>query len=224
MTDVQATNLKPFMKLLLHGAWKNQVRLRDVLGDEGNLKIPKTTAIFNLSSAHDCPSRKLGLCKAMIDGKSICYAIRSENTYRPHVLPYRRRQEAYWKSVTAEEFCVEFLAICVTKVKPFTALRFNESGDFHSQACVDKAEKIARILKPYDIVCYCYTSRSDLDYHKVEALRISGSGFKKPGIVNVFKVIERKEDKPKGYVICPMDCHSCNRCQKAGMKTVVVKH
>jgi len=224
MDNVQVKNLKPFMQLLLHGAWKNKVKLRNVLGKKGNIKIPNTTATFNMSSAHDCPSRKLGLCKAVVDGKNVCYAIKSENTSRPDVLPYRRRQEAYWKSVTAHEFCVEFLAICVTKAKPFTALRFNESGDFHSQDCVDKAEKIARILKPYGIVVYCYTSRDDLDYHKLEALKVSGSGFKKSGIVNIFKMIKKKEDKPRGYGVCMGNCHSCNRCLKSGMKTVVLQH
>lgn len=224
MNDAQVQQLKPFMRLLLYGAWKNETRLRDLLGDEGNLKIPRTTAIFNMSSATDCPSRKLGLCKAVVDGKHICYAIRSENSSRPYVLPYRRRQEAYWKSVTPEEFCVEFLALSVTKVKPFTALRFNEAGDFHGQECLDKAEKIARILKPYGITCYCYTSRSDLDFHRLEALKVSGSGFKKPGIVNVFEIVKSKEDKPKGYGLCPMDCRKCDRCLRAGLRTAIIKH
>jgi len=223
MTDTQVA-LKPFMRLLLHGAWKNQVRLRNVLGDEGNIKIPRTTAIFNMSSAHDCPSRKLGLCKACVNGKSICYAIKSEVASRPNVLPYRRRQEAYWKSINAEQFCVEFLAISITKPKPFTALRFNEAGDFHSQACVQKAEKIARILKPYGVICYTYTSRDDLNYKGIRDLVISGSNFQKDGISNIFLIIDEKKNKPKGYGICPMNCRICNRCQKKGLKTVVLKH
>ncbi len=224
MDNVKVKELKPFMRLLLHGAWKNKSSLRDVLGEDGNLKIPKTTAVFNMSSAHDCPSRKLGKCKAVIDGKSVCYARKSEYSNRPRVLPYRRKQEAYWKSVMPEEFCVEFLAICVTKDKPFTALRFNEAGDFHSQSCVDKVEKIARILKPYGIICYCYTSRDDLDYSHIKALRISGSGFKKVGIVNIFKMIKKEEDKPKGYGMCIGDCNLCNRCLKAGLKTAIIRH
>lgn len=224
MDDAQVQALKPFMRLLLYGAWKNKVRLRDVLGDEGNLKIPSTTAIFNMSSAHDCPSRKLGKCKAIVDGKCVCYAIRSENSSRPCVLPFRRRQQAYWEAVSAEEFCVEFLAICATKTKPFTALRFNEAGDFHSQACVDKAEKIARILKPYGIVCYAYTSRDDLDYSDVRDMVISGSNFSKEGISNIFAIIDCKENKPKGFGICPMNCRICDRCQRKGLKTAVLKH
>jgi len=224
MNDAQVENLKPFMKLLVYGAWKNKVTLRNVLSADGNIKVPSSTAIFNMSSAHDCPSRGLGKCKAISNGKNICYAIRAEKNYRPDVLPFRKRQEKFWKTVSAEEFAVEFLAISVTKGKPFTALRFNESGDFHTQECVTKAERIARILKPYGIVCYCYTSRDDLDYSHIEALRISGSGFKKTGIVNIFKMIDKKEDRPKGYAICPGDCHICNRCQKAGMKTAIVRH
>lgn len=216
--------IKPFVSILLKSVWKKKIPLSSVLGESGNLKIPRTTAIFNMSSATDCPSRKLGLCKAVINGRYICYAKRSENSSRPAVLSFRRKQARYWQKVTAEQFCSEFLAISYSKLKPFNALRFNEAGDFHTQKCVNKAEKIARILKKYGVVCYLYTSRDDLDYSHVKALKISGSGFKKPGIVNIFQIIPSKKYKPKGYSICPMSCHSCNRCQRSGLKTVVVKH
>jgi hypothetical protein len=139
-------------------------------------------------------------------------------------LPYRKRQEEFWKNTTAEEFVVQFLLLNSLKVKPFTALRLNEAGDFWTQECVDKAEQIARKLQNYNITVYCYTSRSDLDYSKVRALRISGSGFKKEGITNVFKIITDKKEKPKGYGICPMSCKVCTRCLKTGMKTCVIKH
>lgn len=224
MNMSQKDPFKSFMKLFLYGAWKNNIPLMDVLGIDGNIKVPKTTAIFNMSSAKDCPSRKLGLCKAIVDGKCICYAQKSERNNRSFVLPYRRRQEKFWKKIDAENFCVQFLAISITRHKPFTALRFNEAGDFHSQQCVNKAERIARILKPYGVTCYCYTSRDDLDYSNVKSLVISGSGFKKKGIKNIFKIIKNKNDRPKGYGICPMNCHSCDRCLKSGLKTAVVKH
>ena len=101
---------------------------------------------------------------------------------------------------------------------------FKEVGDFHSQECVDKAKKIARILKPYGIICYGYTSRSDLDCHRVEALKISGSGFKKDGIVNVFKIVDSIKDKPRGYGICKINCRKCTRCMSSGLRTVFLKH
>ena len=220
-------NLTDFAKLIVQGMYghigKTLVPLFHLLCERGNHKIPSTTAIFNMSAAHDCISDLLGLCKAKACGVR-CYAKHTE-LFRPHTMTYRRRQEKFWLKVTAEEFAMQFLLINAQKIKsPFNALRFNESGDFHSQECVDKAEKIARILKRYGIVTYCYTSRDDLDYSKVRALRVSGSGFKKKGIANIFQIIQKKEDRPKGYGLCPMDCHICNRCQRTGMKTAVVKH
>ena len=218
--------LKPFAKMFLNGKWRTgpDRSLRSVLRTEGNLKIPATTAIFNMSSATDCPSRKLGICKAVVNGKSVCYAKRAECSMRPGVLPFRRKQQLYWKRVEPEQFCAELLAISLAKLKPFTALRFNEAGDFHTQSCVDKAEKIARILKIYGIIAYAYSSRDDLDYSKIRALKISGSGFKKPGIVNIFTMIPNIESKPKGFGICCGNCRVCNRCQRAGLKTAIVKH
>lgn len=214
-----------FIRILIDGIFNDSIELNDILGKNGNLKVPSTTAIFNMSSARDCPSFKLGLCKAYDEnGNHICYAKRSENSSRPGVLPYRRRQEKYWLKCTPERFCVEFLSISAIKINPFTALRFNESGDFHSQKDVQKAEKIARILKRYGIVCYCYTSRDDLDYSMIETLRISGSGFKKPGVVNIFKIIKNKESKPRGYGLCIQDCRKCNRCLRAGLKTAIIQH
>lgn len=223
--DVKAEveKIRHYAALLHYHVYNNDIPLQRVLGDEGNKKIPSTTAIFNMGAATDCPSMKLGLCSAARAGVK-CYARKSECAARPGVLPYRRRQEKYWKEISAEEFAAQFITLNATKAKPFNALRLNEAGDFWGQACVDKAEKVARILKKYGVVTYCYTSRSDLDYHRVRALRISGSGFKKAGVVNVFMIVDSIKDKPKGYGVCPMDCKSCTRCHKAGIKTVVLKH
>jgi len=231
MTDTTANDsllsnkmseLKHFTSLLAYHVWGNDIPLRNLIVD-GNKKIPNTTAIFNMSSAHNCPAKKLGLCKAQAAGVK-CYAIKSEVGSRPCVEPYRNRQEKFWKEITAESFAVQFLTINSLKPIPFNALRLNEAGDFHNQACLDKAEKIARILKKYGIIVYCYTSRDDLDFHRVEALKVSGSGFKKDGVVNIFKIVDKVKDKPKGYKMCPMDCKICTRCLRAGLKTAVLKH
>jgi hypothetical protein len=202
---------------------KNHFELKDLISS-GNLKIPSSTAIFNMSSATDCPSLKLGLCSAVKSGVK-CYARKSEVPARPNVLPYRRRQEKYWKTASASQFALDFLAINATKYyNPYTAIRFNEAGDFHSQECVDKAESIARILADFGIVTYCYTSRSDLDFSKTKKLVVMGSGFRKEGISSEFRIIAKDEDKPKGYGLCPMDCKVCTRCQKKGMLTAVKAH
>jgi len=215
--------LSSYAKILTAGIGKDFCPLNKLIS-EGNTKLPVTTAIFNMSSAHDCPSLKLGLCKAYVDGKHVCYAKKAEFDYHPQVLPYRRRQEKFWLSVTAEEFASQFLLINALKVKPFTALRLNEAGDFHSQECVDKAEKIATLLKRYGVIVYGYTSRDDLIYTSCKNLIVSGSGFMKDGINNLFTIVKKKEDKPKGFGICAGDCKVCFRCQKRGLMTCVILH
>lgn len=217
--------LKSFAKLMTAGQGKYFCKLSKLVST-GNTKLPKTTAIFNMASAHECPSHRLGLCRAYNKkGNHICYALKAETAMRPEVQPYRDRQMRFWLSCTAEEFAYQFLLINALKELPWDSLRFNESGDFHMQACVDKAERIATILKRCGIKTYCYTSRSDLDFSKVRNLIISGSGFEKEGITNVFKIVEDvKKDRPKGYGVCAMDCSKCNRCQIRGMKTVVPEH
>jgi len=189
----------------------------------GNIKVPKTTAIFNMSSAHDCPSRKLGLCKASLQGAK-CYALKAEYKYHPAVLPYRRRQEKIWKSTGVNDFVSQFLSLNKIKRNKYKALRFNESGDFHSQKYVNKAELIAKKLSEYGIKCYCYTSRSDLNFNNCKYLIISGSGFKKSGVKNEFKIIGKNDKIPNGYGICAGNCRICSRCLKVGLKTVVRKH
>ena len=171
---------KHLSRLIASGVFNNIIPVKRYLV-AGNKKLPNTTAIFNMGSATDCPSRKLGLCSACKAGVK-CYALKAELPCWPAVLPFRRRQEKFWKETNPENFVLQFLALNAIKTKPFNALRFNEAGDFWSQECVKKAEKIARILNTYNVVVYCYTSRSDLDYGKISALRISGSGFKKKGV------------------------------------------
>ncbi len=189
----------------------------------GNAKVPSTTAIFNMGAAKDCPSRKLGYCQAISkSGKNCCYAEKSERLH-PEVLPYRRRQMKYWKSVTANRFVTEFLMLNAWKVIPFKALRFNESGDFWGQEDLNKAEEIARHLKKYGIRTYCYTARRDLDFSKVRSLVISGSNFQKEGVRGIFKMVYSKKEKPAGYGICRGDCRVCERCL-IGRKTVILKH
>ncbi|HUT86187.1 MAG TPA: hypothetical protein VMW66_05065, partial [Elusimicrobiales bacterium] len=212
-----------YAKIVSCGKGKRISPLNDLICHEGNIKVPSTTAIFNFCAATDCPSRKLGLCAAS-KANVKCYALKSERGYRPYALPYRRRQELYWKSVSAEQFASEFLFINSLKKKPFLALRFGESGDFHTQICVDKAEEIARLLRLHGIITYCYTSRKDLSYKSIKNLIIYGSDFSKKGISGIFKIIKNKKDKPSGYGMCKANCRECNRCMTRGKLTCVMSH
>jgi len=216
--------LKSFAKLITKGKGKWYAPLYSLLST-GNIKLPKTTAIFNLSSAHECPSFRLGLCRAFDSkGRHVCYARKAERGLYPNVQPRRDKQMAFWLTCTAEEFAWQLLLINSLKEKPYTHLRFNESGDFHMQACVAKAERIATIIKPYGIKAYGYTCRSDLDYTSVKNLILSGTGFEKEGISNVFLIVDDVKDRPKGYGVCCGDCSVCNRCMVRGNKTVVKRH
>jgi len=216
--------LKSFAQILTAGSGTDFCPLSRCLSS-GNRKLPSSTAIFNMGPAKTCPALALGLCKAFSSkGKHICYARKAEILY-PDVLPYRIAQEKYWKQVTAEDFAWQFLCMNALKKTPWDKLRLNESGDFHSQACIEKADTIARLLGRFGIKTYGYTHRSDLDYTGVKHMIVSGSNFHKAGIDNVFQMVEDvKRDKPKGWSVCAMDCKICSKCSKRGQKIVVPMH
>jgi hypothetical protein len=189
----------------------------------GNSKLPITTAIFNMTTASECPSDKLGLCAACIEGKNWCYARKAENTY-PTVKPYRTRQAAYWDACSVLDFVHDILAATKKLRRPINALRFNESGDFRTQDDVTKADAIAAHLSDYGITTYMYTSRSDLDFSNVRYLKIQGSGFHKQGLAGTFKIVQTEAEVPENYGTCPGDCTACKRCQVFGLNTAVILH
>jgi hypothetical protein len=205
---------------------KGPIALQSLI-QAGNKKLPRSTAIFNMSSTYECSSLKLGYCQAVIkeNGKNklVCYARKAEKMY-PQVLPYRRRQEKFWKETSAIEWATQFLFINALKRKPFEKIRFNEAGDFHDQSCVDKVEEIAKILAKYGVRVYCYTARKDLDYSNVKHFVINASGFEHKDLSNDFRMVKSESEVPDGYQICGQDCNVCSRCSVSGSKNVVVQH
>ena len=184
----------------------------------GNHKLPKSTAIYNMSPALDCEADRLGLC----EHSEKCYAKKAER-FRPKVLPYRRRQKRYWIKATAEDFIEDFRKAIKVKQHKITALRFGEAGDFITQECVDKAETIATALKKDKIVTYCYTARSDLDFSECENLVVNTSSFLKAtkyGTTNVYFPIKEFSGK---HFKCPADCRVCNYCTKKHGKIIEAK-
>lgn len=168
----------------------------------GNSKLPKSTLIFNLGSATNCPSKKLGLCKVC----KACYAMKAERQY-PSVLPYRERQAELWKRTDAVDFAYSIVKINEKKRTKIKHVRFNEAGDFSSQADVDKMSAIARILKKYGIRCYVYTARKDLDFSKRnDNLIVNGSGFM---VDNAFVAVKEHSDTS---LKCIGDCKKCSLC------------
>jgi len=144
--------------------------------------------------------------------------------FRPQVLPYRMLQEKFWAAVRAEDFAAQLLDVQSRKRKKLEAIRFNESGDFRGQTCIQKADTIAGIIRPHNIATYCYTAAEDLDFSGVRNMNVYGSGFYKKGMAGEFKMIETEADLPKGYVLCKGDCRICKMCLRGVKKIAVLKH
>ena len=189
----------------------------------GNYKIPATTAIFNIGSATDCPSKALGLCALCEE----CYAMKAERQY-PAVKPYRDRQLAYWQDVSVQQFVDEFVNAIKRKKVKVNALRVNESGDFYSQAGVGKLQAIAWHLWTIGgIRTYVYTARRDLNYDGCKNLNVMGSFSTAEQTISAFMGVKGAKEharKMRGFyrktVVCPADCKKCSLCQVA--KGVVI--
>lgn len=187
----------------------------------GSLKLDEDTLIFNMGTAKDCPSLLLGLCEVPA-GR--CYARRDEITY-PAVLPYRERQANYWKYASVETLISDFTELLETKrtrldgklvplknkIKKF---RFNEAGDFYTQECIEKLDKLAGyLMKKYNITTYGYTARADLKIGKRNFL-IKGSSNDN-GNNGRTRVIKDKSEKQAGEIVCPGSCKKCTICATA---------
>jgi len=184
----------------------------------GNHKLPDDTAIFNMGSAQDCPSKQLGLCKTINQGVK-CYAEKAEIQYKDNVLNYRRAQESYWHSTSGSEILSRLIRKLESRRKETTYFRFNESGDFYCQGDIEKLSFIARGLREVKgITTYGYTARSDLDFRTCDFL-CKGSGFNGEGLNGSTEVILKDQAVPEGYIECPgtgkNGCASCNLCKIA---------
>lgn len=186
----------------------------------GNNKLPKSTMIFNLGAASDCPSRELGLCRV---GKA-CYALQAELMY-PHSLPYRRRQGAFWR-INPAELIAQYFAFEISRKKKvkITEIRFNEAGDFSDQEDVDKLNKVTEMIwRKSGVRSYVYTARKDLDFSQIgEQLTINGSGFMAD---NEFRAISPSASTSEYDIICGGDCTKCSLCtKKSGLRIAVIAH
>lgn len=224
----------------------NENKLAFVLG---NSKIGNDTIIFNMGSAHSCPSAKLGLCEmahSKFGGNGRCYALKAEYFY-PQSLPFRTLQKVQWENFTAAEIADQLFTEIYRSRRykaPIRYVRYNESGDFYSMSCVMKAGKIAGYVAELCkraglpiVKFYTYTHRSDL-FKGIggQALlascpsnfTINGSNFKAH---NEFKVLEisRKERDEKDSTgkkvnkfTCLDDCTKCSLCKTHGKEGITI--
>lgn len=184
---------------------------------KGNTKLPKSTLIFNMGPAHDCPSDKLGLCV----NSEICYAKKAETQYSA-CQPYRDRQSDIWLNNNAHDLAEAFYHYVKrnnsnSQAIKITKLRFNESGDFYGTDCINKLETISRRLEELGVIVYGYTARHDLSFANT-SFRVRGSNFMLDG---EFRTVTEPSGKNP---VCPGDCKKCSLCSSLATVVEVVAH
>lgn len=178
----------------------------------GNTKLASEIGIFNMSTATDCRSKKLGLCNAL-KCKIKCYALKNELRFKDHVINHRIRQSYYWNILDKYELTDMFINKIKQRRKQTRYIRFNEAGDFNNQEDITKLNYIAKELKKEDIIIYGYTSRSDLNYPENLQFLCKSSGFYNPNLNGMTSIINNKEELQKDFYLCNGKCYSnCNLC------------
>jgi len=183
----------------------------------GNNKIAKSTAIFNMNSATDCPNADSEECQVPW---SDCYAHKAENQY-PAVLPYRRRQEYLWDCLDAHSFAKAFEALVDRKRNSVDSIRFSEAGDFRHRGDIVKVNRIAELV---DVDVYTYSASSYLDWSEAQHFTVNQSNDFADYGDRLYSAVPTAEDIPDDGVHCPHDyqksqgvdepikCGSCRAC------------
>ena len=173
----------------------------------GSDKAGEDTLFLNMGSAVRCPSR--ARCRVLLAGQK-CYPDQVERLH-PVVQAFRDRQEVYWRESSAQQIVRDILDKIDGRDPPTRFLRFNESGDFWTQACVEKLSEVADALHGVaGIVTYGFTARDDLDFSRARFL-VKGSGHDH-GNNGRSIVIASEEAIPEKVVLCPENCRTCNIC------------
>lgn len=203
--------IRPFKELISFGNTKLSIGING-----------ENIAIFNITTATDCASHKLGLCKY----RDICYALKAEKRWK-QVIPYRNVQTEYWDSHTSNDFVADLLSVIHKEKRTVKALRFNESGDIRD---IDDLTKIIMIAEMLPFPVYLYTARKDIfNNYTINGLEytnltINGSGFM---VHNEFRIVNTDFDLilNEDYKVCNGDCSVCSLCVKKGKKVIqVIKH
>jgi hypothetical protein len=198
----------------------------------GNTKLNFDTMIINMGTAQECPSKALGICNAINSGVK-CYALKAEQLYSNNVPTYRQNQFKYWRFTTATTIANDIInKISLRQGKPIKYIRFNEAGDAWDIEDFKKLNIIAKKLKNFNITTYGYTARKDLmpELRKFKELHflVKGSGFTEneaQGINGITAIINKKEELPEGYFLCPGSCKTCDVCMKPTKQNIAfIKH
>lgn len=210
----------------------------------GNTKLGPDTLVINMTSATDCPSRRLGLCR--LSDPADCYALKAERMYKD-CRPYRRRQADYWEKYTNSVISDDVAGIIdqanrskhVKAVGGIRYIRFSEAGDFRNQSDVYRLNRIAKRIRldHPEIQFYGYSARSDLDFSRSPHLIVRGSGHDNGNAGRVIvRTLTAKQKNRRyryyyeggtKYLICPGRCFGCTICkdvETAQQPLLIPKH
>ncbi|MGL5689732.1 MAG: GP88 family protein [Bacteroidales bacterium] len=184
----------------------------------GNIKLPKSTMIFNMSTATNCPS--MDFCTYV----KVCYARRMERIYKMYKKRNERNYE-WFQHATVDDLKTLFKLYIefAPKSNPIKQLRLNEAGDFINQDAVDKFSIVATWLKEeYNIITYAYSCRIDLDFSK-RTFILNASHSEINSYDRMFKCTPKTEYKKltKTDVKCYGDCKRCKICYQDKYKGIV---
>jgi hypothetical protein len=203
----------------------------------GNTKLSFDTIIFNMTTATECPSKRLGLCRFVSRYGNHCYAYKAEYLWK-YSKAYRIRQAELWSKSSACDM-ISYLEEILNYNPNIRYFRYNEAGDFREQTDVQKLNTISNFLKHERIITYGYTARSDLNYEGVSFI-VRGSGWKGPDgetqVIDFHPQQEFKTDriklsdstnKIKLFHVCPgTGCGDfCKACMGKIVKNICfIKH
>lgn len=196
----------------------NKLGLTGAVMSYGNSKLPKSTLIFNHSTATECPSMEF--CPYVKE----CYARRSERIYKAYRERNTRNRE-WFKTATIEQL-KELFALYIREASknfPVKNVRLNEAGDFESQEAIEKFNIISTWLKEtYNISVYAYSCREDLDFRN-RTFILNSSSDKVNSFDRRFKCTPKEEYKSltKKDVKCYGDCRICRICSQNKFKGIV---
>jgi len=186
------------------------INVREMPVRFGNKKLGKDTCIFNMTTACHCPSFKKGFCKI----RGLCYALHAELIF-PDPLEFRLQQQSVWKHETAMSIASSLMRQMNRRKIKTKYIRFSESGDFDTQADVDKMSRIAELVKTQ---FYGYSNRPDLDFSNMpDNVSVNGHGFMASNQINVVP-----EATGENYV-CPGNCRNCNVCKFSGSRIIEIE-
>lgn len=182
----------------------------------GNLKLPKSTAIFNLPAVKTCLN--------CADCSKFCYALSNQKRFPS--CNYSREKNL---SISKDKNFVSKFNNALKRSKAKT-VRYHEAGDVYSAKYLLSLVKIANDNP--QVYFYMYTKSTKLNYKNVPAnFRVIDSTNKAKNLKNKAAVLTKENFKNakktiqsqyRRFFLCQGDCKKCNYCFNPKTKKVKV--